>query len=163
MPKPNKTTSCKMDNVPNQDEGSTQDNSCSEQEVDPEVSINPPQAFPRMFMPYIEGHFSSLCYKNLGYENKMSLESRSPKAHQMRIGSVCAQDSICSQSEDFSSSDESFCLQMKIKSNEAETPAPQHLILNLAYKLKPNQKKTQYLRARIGTCTDGNILPVSMY
>ena len=56
------------------------------------------------------GHFSSLCYKKIGYENKRSLESGSPKAHQLKVGSVCAQDSICSQSEDFSSSDESFCL-----------------------------------------------------
>ena len=109
------------------------------------------------------GHFSSLSYKKIGYENKGALESRSPKAHQLQIGSVCVQDSICGQSEDLSSSDESFCLQMKIKSNEAETPAPQHLITNLAYKLKPNQKKTQCLSARIDTCTDVNILPVSMY
>ena len=73
---------------------------------------------------------------------KRSFESGSPKAHQLKTGSGCAQDSLCGQSEDFSSSDESFCLQMKIKSNQAETPAPQHLITNLAYKRKPNQKKT---------------------
>ena len=79
----------------------------------------------------------------------------------MKIGSVCAQDSIGSQLEDFSSSDESFCLQMKIKSNQAETPTQQHLVTNLAYKLKPNLKK--YLRARIDTCADVNILPVGMY
>ena len=52
---------------------------------------------------------------------------------------------------------------MKIKSNQVETPALQHLITNLAYKLKPNQKKTQYLRARIDTFAHVNILPVSMY
>ena len=109
------------------------------------------------------GQFSSLCYKKIGYENKRSLESRSPRAHQLKIGSVCAKDSICGQSEDFSSGDESSCLQMKIKSYQAVIPAPQHLITNLTYKLKPNQKKTQYLRARIDTCTDVNILPVSMY
>ena len=66
---------------------------------------------------------------------------RSPKAHQLKIGSVFEQDSICNQSKDFCLSDESFCLQMKIKFNQAETPAPQHLIINLAYKLKPNQKR----------------------
>ena len=54
-------------------------------------------------------------------------------------------------------------LAKKIKSNQAGTPAPQHLITNLAYKLNPNWKKTQYLRARIDTCTDVNILPVSMH
>ena len=72
------------------------------------------------------------------------------------------QDSMCGQSEDFSSSDESLCLQMKIKSNQAETPA-KYLITNLAYKLKPNLKETQYLWTRIDTCADVNILPVSMY
>ena len=56
------------------------------------------------------GHFSSLCNKKIGYEDRRSLESRSPKAPQLKIGSVCAQDSICGQSEDFSSSDESSCL-----------------------------------------------------
>ena len=74
---------------------------------------------------------------------------RSPKAYQLKIGSVCAQDSICNQLEDFSLSDELFCLQKKIKSNQVETAAPHHLITNLAYKLKPNLKKTQYIRARI--------------
>ena len=71
--------------------------------------------------------------------------------------------SVYGQLEDLSSSDESFCLQIKIKSNQAETPAPQHLITNLANELKPNLKKTQYLWARIDTCTDVNILPVSVY
>ena len=52
---------------------------------------------------------------------------------------------------------------MKTKSNQAETPAPQHLIKRLADKLKSNQKTTPYLRAMIDTYTDVNILPVSMY
>ena len=53
------------------------------------------------------GHFSSLCYKKNGY--KRSLQPRSPKAHQLKIGSVCMQDSLCGQFED-NSSDDSFCL-----------------------------------------------------
>ena len=55
MPKSNKTNSCKMDSVPNQDEASTQDDLSSEQEIDPEVTFNPPQAFSSMFMPYTGG------------------------------------------------------------------------------------------------------------
>ena len=108
------------------------------------------------------GHFSSLCYKKNGYER--SLEPRSPKAHQLKIGLVCMQDSLCGQSEDNTSSDESFCLQMQVKSTQAETklPVPKHLITNLAYKLKPH-KKTQYLRERIDTCSDVNIMPTSVY
>ena len=48
--------------------------------------------------------------------------------------------------EDFSS-DDSFCLHMQIKSTQAGTKftAPQHLVTNLTYKLKPH-RKTQYLR-----------------
>ena len=75
------------------------------------------------------------------------------------------QDSICSQSEDLSSSEDSFCLQVQLQNTQVETktPAPQHLITNLAYKLKPHHKKTQYLRARLDTCTDVNIMPASVY
>ena len=68
-----------------------------------------------------------------------------PKHTQLKIGSVFVQDSIFGQSEDLSSSDDSFCLQVQLKSMQVETmiPAPQHLITNIAYKIKP-QKKTQY-------------------
>ena len=45
------------------------------------------------------------------------------------------QDALCRQSDE-SLSDESFCLQVKLKSTQAETPAPQHLITNLGHKLK---------------------------
>ena len=55
MPKSNKTTSNKMKDVPNQDEASTQEDSSSEQEIDQEVTLNPPQVFSSMFIPYIEG------------------------------------------------------------------------------------------------------------
>ena len=39
------------------------------------------------------GHFSSLCYKKNGYEG--SLEHRSPKAYQLKIGPAHAKDSLC--------------------------------------------------------------------
>ena len=92
------------------------------------------------------------------------MEYRPPKAHQLKIGAVCVQDSICGQSEQ-SSSDESFYLQIQVKPNQAEAkfPAPQHLVINLACKLKPHQKRIKYLRTRIDTCADVNILPVRVY
>ena len=74
---------------------------------------------------------------------------------------LAQQDELYGQSEE-SSSNDSFCLQINLKSMQVETPAPQHLITNLAYKLKPH-KKTQYLRARLETCSDVNIMPVSVY
>ena len=110
------------------------------------------------------GHFSSLCYKKKEtFDKKRSLESRSPKAHQLQIDPFHMQDSLCSQLEE-SSTDDPFCLQVQLQSTQVETkiPAPQHLITNLAYNLKPH-KKTQYLRPRLDTCSDVNIMPVSVY
>ena len=86
--------------------------------------------------------------------------------HQLQAGVVCTQeDSICGQSSDLTSSDESFCLQVKIQCTQANTkiPTPHHLITNLAYRLKPHHKRNQYLRARLDTCTNVNIMPVSVY
>ena len=64
-----------------------------------------------------------------------------------------------------SSSEDSFCLQLQLQSTQFETKisAPQHLITNLAYKLKPHDKTKQYLRARLDTCADINIMPPIVY
>ena len=43
------------------------------------------------------------------------------------------------------------------------SPTPSHFITNLANKLKPHQTRNQYLRARLDTCTDANILQASVY
>ena len=85
-----------------------------------------------------------------------------PKAHPLQVGPVYLQDSICGQSEDLSSSEDSFYLQVKLQPTQAETPAPQHLITKLAYKLQPHMK-TKYLRVRLDTCADVNIMPNSFY
>ena len=66
----------------------------------------------------------------------------------------------------FSSSNESFCLQVKIQHMQAECkkiPTPSHLIYNLAYMLKPHQTRNQYLRTGLNTCADVNIMPASVY
>ena len=112
------------------------------------------------------GHFSSLCYKKKDQSNyyQGSLRSNSPKAHQLKVGSVHNQ-SWYDQSAD-SSSEDSFCLQMKVQPqcDEAETKftAPQHLVTNLEIKLKPHKNKTKFLRARIDTCANVNVIPISM-
>ena len=74
-------------------------------------------------------------------------------------------DSICSQSEDFTSTDDSFCLHVIIQHVQADSKFPTtfHLITNLAYKLKPHHKRNQYMRARLDTCTEVNIMPASVY
>ena len=107
------------------------------------------------------GHFTSLCYKMLS-----SFKSRNPEAHQLQVGSVYTQEnSICSQSSDLTSSDEPFCLQVKIQCTQVKVkiPTPHHLITNFAYRLKPHHKRNQYLRARLDTCANVNIMPVNVY
>ena len=64
-----------------------------------------------------------------------------------------------------SASEVSFCLQMQIKSMQAEEKycEPQHLVTNLQYKLKPQRRRTKFLRARIHTCSNINVMPASVY
>ena len=85
----------------------------------------------------------------------------------LKVAAVYACDkSVCHHSEDCSSSDESFCLQVKIQWSQHEgkkIPTPSHFITNLAYKLKPHQTRNQYLRARLDSCADVNIMPASVY
>ena len=84
------------------------------------------------------GHFSSLCDKK-----QSSFKSRNPKAHQLQVGVVCVQeDSMCSLSSDLTSSDKSFCLQVKIQCREADTkfPTPHHLITCLPIEATSQEK-----------------------
>ena len=75
------------------------------------------------------------------------------------------EDSIYGQSSHLTSSDESFCLQVKIQDAQANTKflTPHHPITNLAYRFKPHHKRNQYLKARLDTFANVNIIPVSVY
>ena len=42
-------------------------------------------------------------------------------------------------------------------------PKATHLITNLEYKLQPHHHRNMYLRARLDTCTDVNLMPASIY
>ena len=85
----------------------------------------------------------------------------------LQVGAVYAYDkSICGHTEDLSSSNDSFCLQVMIQCTQADCkkiPTPSHLIRNLAYKLKPHHTGNQYLSARLDTCVNVNIMPASVY
>ena len=109
------------------------------------------------------GHCTSLCYQ----KKQVSFKPRKPKAFMLQVGAVYAWDkSICHHPEDLSSSDDSFCLQVKIQHTQSDCkniPTPSHLITNLAYRLKPHDTRNQYLRVRLDTCVDENIMPVSVY
>ena len=96
----------------------------------------------------------------------MSFKSRTPKAHQLQAEHVNMQeDSICGQLEDLTSSNESLHLQVRLQCAQASSmiPTTSHLITNSVYKLKPHHKRNDYLKARLDTCADVNIMPVSVY
>ena len=60
----------------------------------------------------------------------VSFKSRTPRAHQLQAEQVYMQeDSICGQSEDLTSSNKSYCLQVKIQHEQASSRIAQHLIL----------------------------------
>ena len=65
----------------------------------------------------------------------------------------------------FTSSEDSFYLQMKVKHKQAEDNCSgvQHLVTNLDYKMKPHRRRTKFLRARIDTCSNVIVMPVSVY
>ena len=72
---------------------------------------------------------------------------------------------ISGQSED-SGSDDSFCLQLRIQCTQSDVkhiPTPAYLIANLAYHLKTHHHRNLYLRARLDTCADVNIMPARVY
>ena len=88
------------------------------------------------------GHFTSLCFQ----KKQVSSQPRKPKTHMLQVGAVYACDkSICGHPEDLSSSDDSFCLQVKIQHAQADCkkiPTPSHLITNLAYRLNQTRQGT---------------------
>ena len=65
----------------------------------------------------------------------------------------------------YSSSKDSFCLQIQAKSTKQKSSKskPQHLATNIEYKLKPHRRRTKFLRAKIDTCSNVNLLPISVY
>ena len=85
-----------------------------------------------------------------------------PKAHQLTAGTIQAYDS----QSDTEGSDNSFCLQLQVKHVQAQTNVhkkPTCLVTNLLYRLKMHENRNLYLRARLDTCADVNIMPASVY
>ena len=101
------------------------------------------------------GYFSHLCFKKK-QESEYNRSSRKPKAHQLMVGRYSTDSSLSEQTDTSmnSSEEDSFCLQMKSKYVYAKRKCsePQHLATNLEYKLKPQRRRTKFLRARIDTC-----------
>ena len=75
-------------------------------------------------------------------------------------------DNSDSYPSDVSSSEDSFCLQVRIRRQLDGThkiPKLTHLIRNIAYWLKQHHTRNQYLRARIDTGAKVNLMHVSVY
>ena len=82
--------------------------------------------------------------------------------HQLKAGTILAHNS----NADAESSDDSFCLQLKIQHVQAHSKMTQKyacLITNLAYRLKQHENGNLYLQARLDTCANVNIMPASVY
>ena len=103
-----------------------------------------------------------MCYQKKHTYSK----PRRPKVHQLQAGTMYGSNSASyDHSDDDSTANESFCLQVKIKCNqmkEQRVPRPTHLITNLAYRLQPHHHRNLYLRARLDTCDDVNLMPASV-
>ena len=107
------------------------------------------------------GHFTSLCFMK-GQQKQAYHKPHKPKAYQLTAGTIQAYDSL-SEPE---SSDNCFCLQLQIKCIQEQSKIdrrPACLITNLPYRLKMHENRNLYLRARLDTCTDVNIMPASVY
>ena len=75
------------------------------------------------------GHFSKLCFNMNGSEHKKNI--RRPKAHQLMVGTASAREDQSDAS--YSSSEDSFCLQIQAKSAKDDTKKdkPHHLVTNI--------------------------------
>ena len=98
------------------------------------------------------GHFTSMCYQKKQAPSKY----RKPKVHQLKAGAGHVQGSASyDHSDEDSTSEDSFCLHIKIKQKQAKeqrVPNATHLITNLAYRLQPLHHRNLYLRARLDRC-----------
>ena len=106
-------------------------------------------------------HFTSQCFQKKQYQQH---RIRQPKAHQIQVDE--SYNHLENYSLDVSSSKDSFCLQVRVRRQAKGTqklPNATHLITNIAYRLKPHHTRNQYLRARIDTGTEVNLMPVSVY
>ena len=106
-------------------------------------------------------HFTSQSYQKKQYPQQ---KYRQPKAHQIQVDESYHYSH--DNSSDVSLSEDSFCLQVKVTKQNKRTqklPNTTHLLTNIAYRLKPHHTRNQYLRARIDTVAEVNLMPVSVY
>ena len=107
------------------------------------------------------GHFTSQCFQKKQYPQQ---KFRQPKAHQIQVDK--SYHYLRDYSSNVSLSEDSFCLQVKVNKQNGKAQKPPntiHLLTNIAYRLKQYHTRNQYLRARIDTGAEVNLMPVSVY
>ena len=107
------------------------------------------------------GHFTRLCFLK-GQQKQAYHKHQKPRAHQLTASTIQAYD-IQSDSEGL---DNSFCLQLQVKCVQAQTKVDKkstYMITNLPYRMKMHENRNLYLKPRLDTCTDVNIMPASVY
>ena len=107
------------------------------------------------------GHFTSHCFQKKQYHQQ---KYRQPKAHQIQVDESYHYSH--DYSSDVSSSEDSFCLQVKVQKQNKKTqkiPNTTHLLTNIAYRLKPHHTRNKNLRAWIDTGTEVNLMLVDVY
>ena len=107
------------------------------------------------------GHFTSQCFQKKQHSQQ---KYRQPKAHQIQVDESYHYSH--DYSSDVSSSEDSFCLQVKVHKQNKKTqklPNTTHLLINIAYRLKPHHTRNKYLRAWIDTGAEVNLMLVSVY
>ena len=107
------------------------------------------------------GHFTSQCFQRRQHSQH---KVRQPKGHQIHVDNPYNDPD--SYPSDISSSEDSFCLQVRIRKQlkgKQQSTKLTHLITNIAYWLKQHHTRNQYLRARIDTGAEVNLMPVNVY
>ena len=124
----------------------------------------PPKKF-QCKMCHKFGHFTTVCYQK-NQQTSSSFKPRKPKAHQLQAGAVYTHQDGESNVSYESSTDESFCLQMKVQNTQLKNqqlPTPVYLMTYLVYCLKLHHWQNQYLCTRLDRCVDVNLMPVAVY
>ena len=107
------------------------------------------------------GHFTGQCFQKKHYPQHRVRQS---KAHQIQVDE--SHNHLENYSSDVSLSEDSFCLQVRVRKwtkGTQKLPNATRLITNIAYRLKPHHTRNQYLRARIDTGAEVNLMPISVY
>ena len=111
-------------------------------------------------------HFTTVCYqKSQGQHPFNSFHSRKQKAQQLHVGALYTLHDADSSTYE-SETEDTFCLQIKIHRtciSHPTVPKPLYLMANLAYRLQGHHQRNQYLRARLDTCADVNLMPMVVY